>query len=754
MTNNLEKFFDNNFYCNKYQDILNSKYKDNALQHFKNIGYEEKREPCDFQYIDWEAYILDNNLKNDIYLAKIHFINKGIFNNNIIIKYNQLYEAIKNFDHEYYKNNNNDLKHLNKDKLLEHFINHGFKENRTYFNKNKIINKDIKINETINEIDKLINYEYDSNQNLYMFNQESYRKYNKDLSYLSDDELINHFINFGKNEKRIFCEPIKEFDYDYYLKNNSDIKINNISYLDINLYAWKHYLYHGYFEGKTYNAYHKNTYKINNNVTTVTTVTTVPTVPTVPTNNNVTTVTTVPVSKKTLVIYVYYNRPGEFKNETNLSFFINETIKKRDSVKDDIEFLFIINNYNTEVNIPIQKNINVLKNKNCMDFEAYLTGIRYIEYKYSNKIHNLYNYVMFMNCSCTGPFTTNNNFWLTPFFNKLNKYTVCCTSILTLITNNSYISGPQIPGYCFLLNSAYINLLIQTNNIFKNNKLFSKTVIGPKKNKYDCIISGEHCISIVLLNNNLNIAGICNENLDYRQKENYCFLKFNADRHPIFNYSLYKSIFIKNHWRIDDSNRDCHPVMWSHTKNEIENLSNMIFINYPSNLLNYNLLTINNTGIVRFNKSSWISKENFGNIFSDSEELIVFPNSNCTKSINYYYNVKYNNQNIQRYIIEAIKSLLYLNYRINFYTSVNKPFNFNIPNSINIIYTNKKQNNIIFNNENLGSDLLFPCTNFETFEKEMRDNKFEKSIIKIEDLINNKDKYQNNKYINFLTMYW
>lgn len=735
MKNNLENFFDIEFYNNKYPDILNSEYKNNPLQHFKHIGYKEKREPCDFYYIDWDAYIIDNNLKKDIYLAKMHFINQGIFNNNIIIKYNKLYEVIKYFDYEYYKNNNLDLKHLNKDQLLEHFINYGFKEDRKYYNQNKKLDKikDIKDIKDIKENSNFIlDYNYDSNHKLYIFNLESYRKYNNDLKNLSDEDLINHYINFGKKEKRIFCDPVKEFDYVYYLKNNSDIKLNNINYLDINLYAWKHYLYHGYFEGKTYNVNHKNTYKINNEQI----------------NKNERINNNLLINRKFLIIYVYYNRPGEYKNENNLSFFINQTIKKRDSIKDNIEFLFIINNYNTEVNIPVQKNIHVLKNKNCFDFEAYLTGIRYMENKYSNKIHSLYNYVMFMNCSCTGPFTINNDFWLTPFINKLNQFTVCCTSILTLINNSSYIYGPQIPGYCFLIKSQYINLLIQPNNIFKNNNFFSNTVIGPKKNKYDCIISGEHCISIVLLNNNLNVAGICNQDLDYRKKNNYCKLIFSADRHPVFNYSLYKSIFIKNHWRIDNSSRDCHPVMWSQTKKEIENLNNMIFINYHNNSLDMSLLPINNTGLVRFNKTSWSSRNEFGRIFADSEEFIIFPLSNCSKTINYYHNEK----TIKRYVIEGIKALLYLNYKIMFHTSIKNPFNFKIPKSIEIVDNYSISN--IYDSNNLGSDLLFPCSDFNTFQEELEHNRFDKSIIKIEDYMNNKDNYSNNKYINFLTMYW
>jgi hypothetical protein len=624
---------------------------------------------------------------------------------------NQLLKSYKNLDYINYKNNNLHLKYLRKNELENYFTKKRFYENK-YF---------------IDKLNKLLDYKYDSNGNLYKFNIESYRNNNKDLTSLSDEELINHFINFGYNEKRLFCEPIKEFDYKYYIKNNLDIKLININYKDI-LNQWRHYLYHGYFEGKTYNLNHKNTYLIYNNAI---------------------------INEKTLIIYVYYNRPGEYKNETNLAFFINQTIKKRDSIKDNIEFLFIINNFNCEVKIPEQKNVHILKNQNCFDFEAYITGIRYIENIYSNNIDRLYNYVMFMNCSCTGPFTKNNNFWLKPFIDKLDKNTVCCTSILTLITIKSYISGPQIPGYLFLIKSNYIHLLIKPNNILKNNSDFSNTVLGPKKNKYDCIISGEHCISILLLQHNLNIAGICNKNLDYRQKKNYIYLKFNGDRHPIFNFSLYQSIFIKNNWRIDNFSRDSYPVMWSQTKKEIENLNNMLFINYENSILDYNLLCINNIGLVRFNKSSWKSKKDFGNKFSESEELITFPNSDCIKIINYYHtcNINQDKNEVERYIIEGIKSLLYLNYKINFYTNLNIPFNFKISNNINIIY-NISQNDIKYDNQNLGSDLLFPCTDFTTFKEELENNKFEKSIIKIKDYKNNIDNYCNNKYINFLTMYW
>ena len=702
----------------------------------------------------------------------------------MLIKYNVESDKIK-FDEIFYKRHHPDLQNLNNNDLINHYIKHGKLEKRLFcdiqleFNwmqykidkklDNSIYNNIHKIWEhylyyeiiNINRETVILKHPNEISVNI-EFNSYYYAKNHPDLIKLNNVELFTHYHDYGRKEHRIFTERVQQFNFVYYDLIHEDLNFDNIDDL------WRHYIYYGIKEKRhcdfnTIIKFSENNLTENQKFVYLSIIQTriieekrrqeqkIRTNNNISSSNNKNNINhssfTIPNNVKTLVIYVYYNRPGEYKNETNFAFFINQTIKKRDSIKDNIEFLFIINNYYTEVDIPTQKNIHILKNKNCFDFEAYLIGTNYMEKTYSNKIRNLYNYVMFMNCSCTGPFTTNNNFWLTPFINKLNSYTVCCTSILTLINNHSYISGPQIPGYCFLIKSQYINLLIQPNNIFKNNKIFSNTVIGLKKNKYDCIISGEHCISIVLLNNNLNIASICNDNLDYRQKINSNKLLFSADRHTVFNYSLYKSIFIKNHWRIDNSSRDCHPVMWSQTKKEIENLNNMFFINYENNSLDFSLLPVRDKGNVLFNKSLWSSKNEFGRIFADSEEFIVFPKSNCSKTINYYHNEK----TIKRYVIEGIKALLYLNYKIIFHTNIQNPFNFKIPKSIEIVNNFSISN--IYDSNNLGSGLIFPCSDFNTFQEELEHNKFDKSIIKIEDYMNNKDKYTNNKYINFLTMY-
>ena len=156
--------------------------------------------------------------------------------------------------------------------------------------------------------------------------------------------------------------------------------------------------------------------------------------------------------------------------------------------------------------------------------------------------------------------------------------------------------------------------------------------------------------------------------------------------------------------------------------------------------------------------------EKFGKIFADSEELIVFPISKCHKMINFYHYDK-NNNYISKYVIESIKALLYLNYKVIFYTNLTKPFNFSIPPSIiiksfssgNDKSGNDKSGNDKSGNDydcdNLNSGLIFPCCELSKFQEELNNNKLEHSVIKLDDYYSNRNLYKNNKYINYLMFY-
>jgi hypothetical protein len=675
-------------------------------------------------YLNKYSDISKSKLSNDPYQ---HFILNGHLENREPCNLNELnWQIYKNFNNFNNLNNLNNLENLDIKYLKEHFIKFGL---LNYFNITKINSK----------LDNILINKY-QNIGIY-FDFQYYIKNNKDLLHINNiNDAIQHYIYHGFKEKRMIC-------------NVSLDKLNK-------------YIYETSIENN-YNSYFSNN---NNN------------------NNNI----ELKKKFKTLVIYCYYNRPGEYKNELNLILFINETIKKCKNDKkfkndfNQIEFLFIINGNFTEVEFPKYDNIKVLKNKNCYDFESYLIGIKYIEKQYNNDINNLFNYVLFMNCSITGPFNNSNTFWLDPFYKTIenNIDNIECglvTPILTFLPSNyGVVQGPQIPGYFFMVKTKFINLLIKSHNHL--NKNYSNTILGIKKNKYDCILSGEHMLSVIMLKNNINILGIVNPLLNYINKKNWIHLIFNSDRHPNHNINLEKCIFIKNNWRINENERDCHPVQWSKTFNEIKKRLNITEIIDTSLKVNnkflFNLLNINNNGIVRFNNDKWNSKEHFYKIFGESEQFLLFPNSKCIKTINYFYfNNNNNNTNfIPKYTIEGLISLLYLDYKILIFSdSINyikslfkKTFGlYHLINNSIYFFEYDVNYEDLQHDINLGckmlkgklinSNLIFPCCEIKEFEYELDNNKIKilkennKNIFSI-DNIKNKNNI-NNCYLNYLTMF-
>lgn len=72
-------------------------------------------------------------------------------------------------------------------------------------------------------------------------------KYNDLKDIHEDDDIINHFKQHGVNEKRIFNENLKNFDFDFYISYHTDLE--NYSYYD----ACNHFLDYGVNENRIYN---------------------------------------------------------------------------------------------------------------------------------------------------------------------------------------------------------------------------------------------------------------------------------------------------------------------------------------------------------------------------------------------------------------------------------------------------------------------------------------------------------------------
>ena len=427
------------------------------------------------------------------------------------------------------------------------------------------------------------------------------------------ETCFEHFL-FNKNINNIFLnknlDKINDLLYFNFEDYNNRYKLYDNLTNENKLNIFKHWNTIGIFNG---NYFNKNSNKDNNIFCLL--------------NNN----------RKTAIIYVYYNRKNEYFNETNLSFFIRQTILKEDEEHSNKHYLFYINNKICEINFPIRKNVEVIYNNNCFDFDAYGQGINYLKQKFIN-FYTEFSHILLMNCSVTGPFLNDNSSdWLEKFNNQLNTTnSTVCSNVLSRLNPGNKV---KLPGYLlYFKNSEY--LLNELKDV-----LFRK-----KQNKYDCILNGELAVTDVLIKNNIKFTSLSKYNSTFRY-----------DRNTKDN--IYDISFIKINWRSTISpNRDSLPVRSKEIFNLINKCSNFMSNDY---LINYNYLSCANSGKNDYdNKFNWNSKERFYNLYGYSEEFITFPIIQ-TKINGIALYCHYSNKKIlNNYCIESIKTLMQLNYDI------------------------------------------------------------------------------------------
>ena len=334
---------------------------------------------------------------------------------------------------------------------------------------------------------------------------------------------------------------------------------------------------------------------------------------------------------KAAIIYVYYNRPNEQKNETNLAFFIRQTV-----LKDNKNiYLFILNNYYTEVVIPKQENVYILKNKNCYDIESYGIGIKYLE---KLKLH--FERLVLINCGVTGPFYNGKN-WLEPFEKQIkNTSSHICSTISYKINN-------------LLYNPGYFNYFIYNKKI----KTILLKVLKFYKLKSDIIDKGEFGISNNLNNKNFKITSLIDSNI----------YGYRADRDTnLDSINLYDIIFIKNVWKEAFSNgRDSLPIKYEDTIFELNKISN-----FDKNIFNIDSIDYNNIKIPKKTNSCKSIKEYY-DIYGISEEYIIYPKiaKKYDKLALYCHS---DNENLFRsFCIDAVNTLALLDYKVIILTTCN-----------------------------------------------------------------------------------
>ena len=397
------------------------------------------------------------------------------------------------------------------------------------------------------------------------------------------------------------------------------------------------------------------------------------------------------------IIYVYYERKNEQKNQTNLSFFIKYGLNDNLWSKLNITTLFVINGHQCEVIIPETKpNIYLLKQDNCSDWEGWYNGIKHFENIRGKKIWEQFDYLCLINAGAIGPIYEQNikDHWLIPFYNKMVKDdAVICSPCMSFLPNNNP-SGPGpkvVPIFSMIrCTKTIVNLLINvkisctdelsTDKYYKERyiHLFNtheNTVLGKKRDKEDSALTGEYGLSRILVKNGYKLTSLlyndekfnCHDPNNWKINGNIepdRYMSFNGENVPL------STIFIKNIWRWEKT-YVCLPVLYDECRNFIYSSLNMkpIFKDIPDIYYNYDLLNVKSVGKGLSTAPDWSSKLDFYNKYGVAEELILF-NKPAEKLNGCLIYAHYDADNIIKdYVIQTIKAFRYFGYNILFYTA-------------------------------------------------------------------------------------
>lgn len=205
---------------------------------------------------------------------------------------------------------------------------------------------------------------------------------------------------------------------------------------------------------------------------------------------------------KFAIIYAYYEKDEHYRK--NLDYFIRFGVYPND---ENFDYYFIING-ETDYDFPQYSNLHVFFRENSgFDFAGYNRGI---EKSLFNETDKPYEYFIFINASCRGPFLPcycDSIKWSEPF---LNLFTKDPKIEMVGVTINLLCSSfrPHIQSYFFMLKRKGLFYL-------KEKGLFDKSF----DDMIDVIYKQEVEMSLLLLRNDMNISCIIPEfqNISYNK---------------------------------------------------------------------------------------------------------------------------------------------------------------------------------------------------------------------------------------------
>lgn len=196
------------------------------------------------------------------------------------------------------------------------------------------------------------------------------------------------------------------------------------------------------------------------------------------------------INEKVLVIYAYIEKNSH--HIESLRFFRDLGITE----DENIDYLIIVQGFNSSVTLPNFKNIRVFKRPNdCYDFGAFGEAIRFIGGTSELKKYKL---VIFINSSVFGPFLPKywpkSMHWTKIFSSQLQgNVQVTGTVINCLPKEDQDGRGPRVSGMAF---AALTDFVL---------KAYDANVFDCFKDKVDVILKGEYGISKLAIKLGVNL---------------------------------------------------------------------------------------------------------------------------------------------------------------------------------------------------------------------------------------------------------
>lgn len=210
----------------------------------------------------------------------------------------------------------------------------------------------------------------------------------------------------------------------------------------------------------------------------------------------------------------------------NLAFFINKGVFKN----DEIDYIFLINDFKCAVKIPEFKNVTVIKKENSTDLEAFRYGLEKINLKN-------YAYYIFINSSCCGPYLPAyvTEPWYKLITHKLTKRVKLVSPIVEFSADNLGAKAlekfktinpddtdvPFLHSYMFATDQVGVKILLKYNALPKE-----------EITKRKAVTHYERLISSAILNEGYHLISFLAKyrNVDINEKSNWVYKKWSKTK--------------------------------------------------------------------------------------------------------------------------------------------------------------------------------------------------------------------------------